>query len=231
MKMPPCKFTLIELLVVVAIIAILAAMLLPALSAARSRSQAVSCQGNLRQIGVAYWLYCNDYKQTPIVWGQGKRWVNLLDEYLTSRSVDHDSAWTCSGDKRDNSKRIVWQGSDQCRLSYGINQVYRYDSAYRAKPYLLWQSVSMLLIKNPQDFISVADADTYYIGASASGRGDKKELNGELVVNGGFWGHVSLRHQMGFNAVFGDGHAEYLQVDSMPTRYWDYNNDSYEDFQ
>jgi prepilin-type N-terminal cleavage/methylation domain-containing protein len=61
-------FTLLELLITLAIIAILAALLLVALSSAKLRAQQIHCTGNVRQLGIIGLIYAGDNGNTRVIW-------------------------------------------------------------------------------------------------------------------------------------------------------------------
>ena len=84
------RFTLIELLIVIAIIAILAAMLLPALNQARAKGYQISCAGNMKQLGMSAAMYQQanrDIMPAPLSTA-GVRWRTLFLPYIEGDSSD-----------------------------------------------------------------------------------------------------------------------------------------------
>ena len=141
-------FTLIELLVVVSIIAILAAMLLPAISLVRQAANGIRCQSNLRQFGIAATSYSADWDGLVLPCeGRGTisptstvKWYTNVVEYL---DVDPDSNSSTHEELDPTNTRMIvrscpsWKGSSGYSDSVTIASKY-VNTGYGWTAYTRW---------------------------------------------------------------------------------------------
>lgn len=123
----PNGFTLIELLVVIAIIAILAAILFPVFAQAKNAAKKAACLSNVRQLGMANFMYAEDNEDNNVPSGEGpgamSYWGDTLQPYIKNRDIlacggeSNKPQFTAPTTDLPNGAMIPWT------YNYAINNV------------------------------------------------------------------------------------------------------------
>ncbi len=183
-------FTLMELLTVIAVISVLAGLLIPVVSSVRDKARSVKCLSNVRQIGLAAYLYSQDH-DVYVGWDSVTDRKELLYPYLntgrSNRDTEGDQIWHCP----DNTQR-------DREASYGFNTN------------LNWQPIAA--IRQPSRTVALADAGMTDAGEPTLAT----HLMPPSRTTTSNIGRPNPRHDLGgepaVSVAFADGHARTMKV-------------------
>jgi prepilin-type processing-associated H-X9-DG protein/prepilin-type N-terminal cleavage/methylation domain-containing protein len=238
-------FTLLELLMVVAIIGILAALLLPALSRAKTHAQSAVCKNEMRQIGGALQMYIHENgSKYPYYLGsagpsygdavgtEGRAvglvyWSSKLFPYYGVRWTN--SGWRCpgyegltTGPQKGGASRF---GSFTYNLAGAMAEDFGYPKHFGIGPVVYWSGDTAVFegqVKVPAEMLSV--------GESRFGGASNNALGGFDSMECGSLPEFGLRHGKNFNQLFCDGHVQSMNPWALfnPTNsavLWNYDHE------
>jgi len=220
MKRP--KFTLTELLIVIAIIAILASLLLPALNSARQKAKGIQCAGNLKQFSTATVMYSQDFNDFSVCLsstGGNSIWQIALRPYVGKKIS------TLSSVNRNWGKlycpALVLSGTDAGKegqdisRSYGVISAANFTDTAQTKKF-----IKVNKIASPSRHFYFLDGVSEllnYMTASVETWNTVRENR----TTGGFYNHPAYRHSQKVNGLCYDGHvATFKPAEVYDLPYW-----------